>query len=193
MNFRERHNGETHLQDYELEEEGFRERASVNANANEDVPVPATPPKNALLLTRCRSAPYRSSSLASRFWGSPVNGEETEEGLKTELQNGTQTDHYKPTSQMDSISDKEVRMDPRDEQNPGFFKELEDSIKGRVIKSENARDLKRGDEGGDSARPLILTRCKSEPARTSQKLDPELNFWKRRRLGLADSCSPHYL
>ncbi|KAF3641139.1 putative photosystem II D2 protein-like [Capsicum annuum] len=31
------------------------------------------PPNNALILTRCRSAPYRSSSLASRFWGSPLN------------------------------------------------------------------------------------------------------------------------
>ncbi|KAG6427406.1 hypothetical protein SASPL_111650 [Salvia splendens] len=28
-----------------------------------------SPPKNALMLTRCRSAPYRSSSLGGRFWG----------------------------------------------------------------------------------------------------------------------------
>ena len=35
-----------------------------------------SPPKNAFLLTRCRSAPYRSSSLASRFWGSPLEKSE---------------------------------------------------------------------------------------------------------------------
>lgn len=185
MNLREKYNGETQHEDYELEEERFQERANANANANEDVPVPTTPPKNALLLTRCRSAPYRSSSLASRFWGSPLNIEETEEGQKTELQNGQQTEHEKSSSQIVSVSDKEGELDPREEE------EFEDTIKERIIKSENSRDLKREDGGGDSARPLILTRCKSEPARTAEKLDPELNFWKKRRLGLADSCSPH--
>ncbi|XP_028776004.1 uncharacterized protein LOC114732810 [Neltuma alba] len=190
LNLRERYNEETQHGDYELEEEGFQERA--DANANEDVPVPTTPPKNALLLTRCRSAPYRSSSLASRFWGSPLDNEETEEGQKTEQQNGQQTEHEKTTSQIESVSDKEGRLDPRAEEEPGFFKGLEDTVKERIIKSENARDLKRWDGGGDSARPLILTRCKSEPARTSQKLDPEINFWKKRRLGLAGSSSPHY-
>ncbi|KAK8534710.1 hypothetical protein V6N12_057354 [Hibiscus sabdariffa] len=29
----------------------------------------SSPPKNALILTRCRSAPFRSSSLACRFGG----------------------------------------------------------------------------------------------------------------------------
>ncbi|KAG8648517.1 hypothetical protein MANES_08G004120v8 [Manihot esculenta] len=38
-----------------------------------------SPPKNALLLTRSRSAPCRSSSVACRFWGSPLESEETEQ------------------------------------------------------------------------------------------------------------------
>ncbi|GFZ01466.1 hypothetical protein Acr_15g0000750 [Actinidia rufa] len=37
------------------------------------------PPKNAFLLNRCRSSPYRSSSLASRFWGSPLEKSEAED------------------------------------------------------------------------------------------------------------------
>ncbi|KAF5948661.1 hypothetical protein HYC85_014618 [Camellia sinensis] len=38
------------------------------------------PPKNALLLMRCRSDPIRMSALANRFWESPgLNGEEEEE------------------------------------------------------------------------------------------------------------------
>ncbi|KAM1787720.1 hypothetical protein ACFX11_038085 [Malus domestica] len=53
------------------------------------------------------------------------------------------------------------------------------------------------DKDGDldeSARPLILTRCKSEPARTAaEKLAPELGFWKTRRLGIVDSCSSSVL
>ncbi|KAK4281458.1 hypothetical protein QN277_012950 [Acacia crassicarpa] len=193
LNLRERYNEETTTRHvgYESEEEGFQEQSNANSNtfANEYVTdMPTTPPKNALLLTRCRSAPYRSSSLASRFWGSSLNCEETEEGLKTELQNGQQAEHEKASRQVESVSDAEDR-----EEEPEFFEEFEDSIKERIIKSENARDLKREDGGGDSARPLILTRCKSEPARTAQKLDPEFNFWKKRRMGLADSCSPHYL
>ncbi|XVF76485.1 hypothetical protein PTKIN_Ptkin13bG0270200 [Pterospermum kingtungense] len=46
----------------------------------------SSPPRNALILTRCRSAPYRSSSLAYRFWGSPLANQETTE-QETELEN----------------------------------------------------------------------------------------------------------
>ncbi|EPS61786.1 hypothetical protein M569_13010, partial [Genlisea aurea] len=42
-----------------------------NGNGDFAVESSSPPPRNALLLTRCRSAPYRSSSLAVRFWGSP--------------------------------------------------------------------------------------------------------------------------
>lgn len=178
-NFRERNN-----EDVELEEDGYENRANANTNSS----VSTTPPKNALLLTRCRSAPYRSSSLACRFWGSPLRGEETGEEQRTAMENTELTE-----DQQESISDKEERIDPTTEEKIGFFKELEDSIKERMIKSENVQELKGIEEAGDSARPLILTRCKSEPVRTTQKLDPELNFWKKRRLGLADSCFPHDL
>ncbi|TQE12240.1 hypothetical protein C1H46_002165 [Malus baccata] len=55
-----------------------------------------------------------------------------------------------------------------------------------MAKSVSIED-KDGDLGG-LARPLILTRCKLEPARTTaEKLDPELGFWKTRRLGIVDS------
>ncbi|CAK9188106.1 unnamed protein product [Ilex paraguariensis] len=50
----------------EEEEQAQVEEANVGFKCSE-------PPKNAFLLTRCRSAPYRSSSLASRFWGSPLS------------------------------------------------------------------------------------------------------------------------
>ncbi|KAM1798412.1 hypothetical protein ACFX12_032486 [Malus domestica] len=139
----------------------------------------STPPKNALLLTRCRSAPYRTSSLASRFWGSPVRAEETEA-------------QQKPTSEGESISGQESRLESESEEKLEFFRELESEIRERMAKSASTEDKDRDFVG--SGRPLILTRCKSEPARTAaEKLDPELCFWKTRRLGIVDSCSPSIL
>lgn len=186
-NFRDRCSDESGREYDELEEKEYEERDYANSNANAFVSKSCTPPKNALLLTRCRSAPYRSSSLANRFWGSPLRSEETGEEQRTELENRQHAENEKTTSQRDSV-------EKESEGKLGFFKELEDSIKERLIKSENIQELKgieRG--GGDSVHPLVLTRCKSEPARTAQKLDPEINFWKKRRLGFADSSSPHDL
>ncbi|KAE8692478.1 hypothetical protein F3Y22_tig00110833pilonHSYRG00144 [Hibiscus syriacus] len=64
----------------------------------------SSPPKTALILTRCRSAPYKSSSLACRFWGSPLanrdkNDEETgNKAIGFELE-----EEDKPCSKTDSI------------------------------------------------------------------------------------------
>ena len=48
----------------------------------------STPLKNAFLLTRCRSAPYRSSSLVSRFWGEEEEEEKELAKAKTEQESG---------------------------------------------------------------------------------------------------------
>ncbi|XP_027367377.1 uncharacterized protein LOC113873451 [Abrus precatorius] len=132
----------------------------------------STPPRNALLLTRCRSAPYSSSSLASRFW-SEETGVESREASENE----------RPSSQKSPKLELKLR----------FFKELEDSLRERIMESEKV--LKRREEAGeDTVRPLVLTRCKSEPARIAKKLDPEVNnFWKKTRLGFADAWFPHGL
>lgn len=68
-----------------------------------------------------------------------------------------------------------------------FFKELEESLRERIImESEKAR------EESDSVHPLVLTRCKSEPARTAQKLDPELNVLSEKTtLGFAQIGRAH--
>ncbi|XP_044473061.1 uncharacterized protein LOC123201567 [Mangifera indica] len=137
-----------------------------------------TPPRNALLLTRCRSAPYRSSSLAGRFWGSPLASEETEQEeaktARTEWQNrGVEN----PTSGRESIcrdSDHELKMDPETEEKLGFFKEFDapiNKIKERFI---NFQEVKI--EETVTVRPLTLTRCKSEPARAGERLDADMIF-----------------
>ena len=155
-----------------------------------------SPPKNALILTRCRSAPYRSSSLASRFWGSPLKSEEKTEHEEEEKQS-TEVENEKPTSKMESFSDKEARIDPDIEEKLNLFRENFYGSNGkRFSKSENTEkeeESKTGEEEGGFGRPVILKRCKSEPARTGEKLDPELSFWKNRRLGIINSCSPSVL
>ncbi|PSR92861.1 hypothetical protein CEY00_Acc27464 [Actinidia chinensis var. chinensis] len=122
-----------------------------------------SPPKNAFLLTRCRSAPYRSSSLANRFWGSPLEKSEAEDD------NGE-----RPTSESEAScrnSALESKLDREIEGRLGFLREIEGSINGI------AKEI----------RPGTLTRCKSEPARTGERLNPE----RKRRFGIALPRSPH--
>uniref|UniRef100_A0A5B6YSN0 Protamine P1 family protein n=1 Tax=Davidia involucrata TaxID=16924 RepID=A0A5B6YSN0_DAVIN len=139
----------------------------------------SSPPKNALLLTRCRSAPYRSSSLANRFWGSPLVTSET--GDAHEEKKGDR-EQERPESESEPDGKDSMpgsRIDRESEENSVEF---EGSIDG------SARENK---IQGSSARPLILTRCKSEPARTGERLIPEASFWRHKRLGFAEPCSPH--
>ncbi|KAI4349181.1 hypothetical protein L6164_009808 [Bauhinia variegata] len=110
------------------------------------------------------------------------------------MENREQSDNEKPSSQRESISVQEREIDPKDEEKLGFLKEREDSSREKIIKSENVEELKRRKKGEEeeegSARPLVLTRCKSEPARTAHKLDPQVNLWKERRSGFTNSSSP---
>ncbi|KDP29091.1 hypothetical protein JCGZ_16480 [Jatropha curcas] len=166
-----------HLVQEEEEDEDNRETKVYVSTAT-------SPPKNALLLTRSRSAPYRSSSLASIFWGSSFESEETEQKQSTEQEN---TEDDSPISKRESVckeSDQESRLDPEIQEKIKLFKEFEGpvtSIRERIMNFAKIEELKT--EKSVTERPLILTRCKSEPARTAEKVDPELSFWKKRRLG----------
>ncbi|KAL3839637.1 hypothetical protein ACJIZ3_024228 [Penstemon smallii] len=123
----------------------------------------SSPPKNALLLTRCRSAPYRSSSLGGRFCGSP---------LKTEDENEVKTEDLQK---------------PKCENVVEMARISEESNKESGKTEKNVEDLK--GISGIAVHPLLLTRCKSEPARTGERLLQEpSNFWKQRRLGAVEPC-----
>lgn len=89
-----------------------------------DVSISKSPPRNAFLLTRSRSLPYRSSSLANKIWESTIDEKKCDE-----TQGGI---------------------------NENIGKENEE-IEGSII-------------NGIEAKSLNLSRCKSEPARTSDKL-----------------------
>lgn len=138
----------------------------------------SSPPKNALLLTRCRSAPYRSSSLASRFWGSPLTAnEQTKEQPETEQvhrekhqqieievkRNKSKNDAVSTDSSSESKTDQEIRG------NSGFCEGFKGKLEGLILRNE--------DDTVSAVRPSILTRCKSEPARVAERLEPKV--WLR--------------
>lgn len=144
------------------EESEEEEKAKIFASSS-----CSSPPKNALILTRCQSAPYRSSSLAFRFWGSPLANHETNE--ETEVANRG----FEDEEEKESICRNSYQMDSETEEKPGFC--------GKIEETDNSEELKTEQQG--NVGPVVLTRCKSEPARTVARLDPEMRFWKKRTLG----------
>ncbi|XP_062117184.1 uncharacterized protein LOC133831040 [Humulus lupulus] len=178
-------------QDSDEEEEEKRE-AKIFAATTATTTCSSSPPKNAFILTRCRSAPYRSSSLASRFWGSPLNSENIEQ--KEEEEEEDSSNERKPISKLESFEP----IEPEIEQKLKLCQEVNESttstekISPESANTENEKEEEESktEKVAGFERPLILTRCKSEPARTGEKLDPELLFWKNTRLGIVNSCSP---
>ena len=68
-------------------ENGGKEEESMAVEGDNRGLISGTPPRNAFLLTRCRSAPYRSSSLASKFWESAMEKTEEEEEVAGKFEN----------------------------------------------------------------------------------------------------------
>ena len=137
----------------EESESASREKPNVDKNNVSFASNSNTPPKNALLLTRCRSAPYRSSSLACRFWSSPVKDQETDFPNTEPASEEPQTD-------------------------PGFLETKSEQEKvEELLSDENGVET----VSAIPSRPTVLTRCKSEPARTGQRIDLLVNnLWKKR-------------
>ncbi|KAF8101832.1 hypothetical protein N665_0201s0145 [Sinapis alba] len=125
----------------EPEEVRKKERKQEEDEADSDKSFPATPPRNAFLLTRCRSAPYRSPSLG----GDNFLEQEEEE---------TKESHFQRHGN-DIIASPE-----------------------NVSVSSVTEEVKRCVLGSPRRQCMVLTRCKSEPARLGEKLVPE-----NRRLG----------
>ncbi|KAG5253178.1 protein phosphatase [Salix suchowensis] len=167
---------------YGVRNEDFEQEEETEPKV--DVSTAITPPRNAFLLTRCRSAPYGSSSLAGRVWGSPSESGEKEQKQRSTPEN---IENGSPTSRRESASkesDKEAILHPETEVKISFLKQLEGSITSiREGIADSANVEEPNTEVVSTVRPLILRRCKSEPARTGEKLDPETSFWKKRRLG----------
>ncbi|XP_010529733.1 PREDICTED: uncharacterized protein LOC104806496 [Tarenaya hassleriana] len=136
------------------------------------------PPRNALLLTRCRSAPYRSSSLASRFWGSPVSRDQQEQSQSETEQ--VQTRQKQPE---DSNAAPEKMSDSGESSTSVEEPEKSEDSVGESERKSGNNGAEKTEHCGSPRQRLSLTRCKSEPARMGERLVPELGFWKNTRLG----------
>ncbi|XP_045801295.1 probable serine/threonine-protein kinase kinX [Trifolium pratense] len=86
--------GEEEEEEEEVEEKG---RVSI-----------CVPPKNALLLMRCRSDPVKMAALANRFWESPIHKDDQQQ----------QEQHHNEVEELDESSG-----DEDDEQEQGYYKE----------------------------------------------------------------------
>ncbi|KAI3523001.1 hypothetical protein L1887_01054 [Cichorium endivia] len=128
------------------EEEEKVEDVSVEAD-NQGL-ISQSPPRNAFLLTRCRSAPYRSSSLAGKFWESSA-GKTGDEEVAEIIKNLRIKEKEKEEEKGEVIGNENG----------------EENEEGTCNKSNGVEELKAA-----KTAPLILTRCKSEPARTWDQL-----------------------
>ncbi|ESW34722.1 hypothetical protein PHAVU_001G175400 [Phaseolus vulgaris] len=152
--FRPKPNQHSRSNHQEESESASQERANVDKNNVSFSSNSNTPPKNAFLLTRCRSAPYRSSSLACRFWSSPVKEQETD------------FSNTEPASE-----------EPQTDAKLGF---LGTKIASLTTEQEKVEELSSDENGVETvpaiaSRSPVLTRCKSEPARTGHRIEPLVN------------------
>lgn len=138
--------------------------------------VPTTPPKNALLLMRCRSAPHRAACRPDRFWASSPYGAEADGGgTAAPAPGGMEPSYGEENRGEEPIKDYTVSTyEARVGMNDGGGEEPKEG------EEDDGEAAAVGPSPSFSSRPLILTRCKSEPARRAAKLaapDAASCFW----------------
>jgi hypothetical protein len=137
------------------EPEETRKEENQEEEASSCKSFTATPPRNAFLLTRCRSAPYRSPSSANSLF------EDQEETNKAPFQRHASSENVSVSEEpKTSVTETTER--------------LEDSRRESAASEEPKRSVL-----GSPRQCLILTRCNSEPAR----LVPEMGYRQNPRLG----------
>ncbi|XP_010558270.1 PREDICTED: uncharacterized protein LOC104826978 [Tarenaya hassleriana] len=127
----------------------------------------STPPGNALLLTRSRSAPYRSSSLAFRFWESDNQREAHEPNIreKAEEEDEDGEKFFRPEGE--SMS-RNSGQDPKPD--TGIAGKIEGSVEEREMKCVNKEEEYSEVSEVGFVRTPVLGRSKSAPARIGEKM-----------------------
>ncbi|MQM03523.1 hypothetical protein Taro_036300 [Colocasia esculenta] len=157
----------------ERSEHGEVEEEDDDDEEETKVFVPTTPPKNALLLMRCRSAPHRPACVPDRFWASSPYGAESDNAAST----AAAAPGGMEPSRGENRGEEPITVSTYEDRvgiNDGG---AEESREGEDYDGEAAAV---GPSPSFSSRPLILTRCKSEPARRAAKLaapDASYCFW----------------
>lgn len=104
------------------------------------------PPKNALLLMRCRSDPVRMAALATRFWGSPAAakvGAEEEEEEQQQQQKEEEEEEEAVAVHVETIIEKE---EEQEEQPLEQEKEEEEKVEVETAIVENKKNLEEKEE-----------------------------------------------
>jgi hypothetical protein len=96
------------LVDEKIQQEQFQGEEEVEEKEKGRVSI-CVPPKNALLLMRCRSDPVKMAALANRFWESPIHKE--------------QEHHNEVDEHEESSGDEDDEEEQEQEQEQGYYKE----------------------------------------------------------------------
>ncbi|KAI3910045.1 hypothetical protein MKW92_003835 [Papaver armeniacum] len=131
------------------------------------------PPRNALLLMRCRSEPLRMSALANHFWESPVKDKKEEE----DLQPGKQILVAEEDDDSDSDSDEEeVEDGEEDKDSDGSDDEVEaetevklqliNPTEDKLLKNEENTDISweehHEEENQDNAEDIVVKKIEED-------------------------------
>ncbi|XP_038882779.1 uncharacterized protein LOC120073931 [Benincasa hispida] len=125
-----------------------------------------SPPKNALILTRCRSAPNRASFYGNRYRSRPITSD------------GSGEEEEKAEEDLGNSAASEIELRKKE----GLWNKVENA-KGDGDCECVDRKERTMEEKSMLNRKLILTRCKSEPARIAEKMYGELNLREEERNG----------
>ncbi|XP_077251369.1 serine/Threonine-kinase pakA-like protein [Tasmannia lanceolata] len=131
-----------------VEEKGEERKEEMEEEEEEEDVSICIPPRNALLLMRCRSEPLRRSSFASRFWDSPAPKEEDEDD--------------------DEGEEEESGEDERDEE-----EEDEDEVVVQISEEEKEEDEHREEERFEQEVSAEVIEEHENPQNGKEKEDPE--------------------
>ncbi|KAM0937633.1 hypothetical protein DsansV1_C24g0181271 [Dioscorea sansibarensis] len=117
------------------------------------------PPKNALLLMRCRSDPVRMAALATRFWGSPAAAkvgaeEEEEEGQQQQNQQEQETqEEEEAVVHVETVAEKEEEEEEQrqqqQEQEKEEGEEEEEKVEVETATVEKQKNIEEKEEEGE--------------------------------------------
>ncbi|WVZ68386.1 hypothetical protein U9M48_017332 [Paspalum notatum var. saurae] len=117
------------------------------------------PPRNALLLMRCRSDPVRMAALATRFWGSPAAA--TVEQVDNEVA-GDIDDNEEEGEDEEDEEEEDAEAEPE---------ECKDEARHSAV---SVKDVKCGECGGDEAREMDQAQAEAEQSSKCADLAEEV-------------------
>ncbi|KAL8152791.1 hypothetical protein V2J09_010551 [Rumex salicifolius] len=169
-----RHRFEDRGEEYEDDDED-EETEEDSSDRVDGSGEPTTPPKNALFLTRCRSAPQRSSYLASQFWGSPLKTEEGEEHkAKTGEQENREATAEEAAEKLGSSGIPRIQLNPAAESR--IDREGEDALeipKEQEAETESVAGLSNKAETTTMKTPTVTQKANPDEKQSEKEEEEE--------------------